>query len=118
MASKKKNAVKVAPQKSTDRHPRKGKSRPASAVAADAAAKPKKVSALDAAAKVLDGAAGPLNCQEMIQQMAAKGYWTSPGGKTPQATLFSAILREIQTKGDRSRFEKAERGKFTLRQTS
>jgi hypothetical protein len=115
MATKKKNAAKIAPQKKANRPP---KNRPASAVAADAAAKLKKVSALDAAARVLGAAGGPLNCQEMIQQMAAKGYWTSPGGKTPQATLYSAIVREMHTKGDQSRFQKAERGKFTLRRAS
>src|SRR5262245_6136701 len=54
----------------------------------------KGMSALDAAAKVLAGADGPLNCKEMIDAMAAKGYWQSPGGKTPASTLFSAILRE------------------------
>ena len=49
--------------------------------------------------------------------MADKGYWSSPGGKTPHATLYSAILREIQAKGDQARFVKAERGKFALRDT-
>ena len=74
--------------------------------------KPKMVSAIDAAARVLGEAKEPLNCQEMIKQMADKGYWTSPGGKTPHATLYSAILREIGTKGKDSRFTKTERGKF------
>lgn len=50
----------------------------------------------------------------MIAAMSAKGYWSSPGGKTPSATLYSAILREITTKGASSRFVKAERGKFAL----
>jgi hypothetical protein len=77
--------------------------------------KPKQLSALDAAARVLEEANQPLNCQEMIAAMAAKGYWTSPGGATPAATLYSAILREMQKKGDASRFVKAERGKFMLR---
>ncbi len=44
--------------------------------------------------------------------MAAQGYWTSPAGKTPHATLYAAILREITTKGKASRFAKAERGRF------
>ena len=74
--------------------------------------KPKKVSAIAAAARVLGEAKEPMNCQDMIQQMAEKGYWTSPGGKTPHATLYSAILREIGTKGNDSRFKKTERGKF------
>jgi hypothetical protein len=74
--------------------------------------KAKKPSALDAALRVLEEAGQPMNCQEMIAAMTAKGYWTSPGGKTPAATLYSAILRELQHKGDASRFVKTERGKF------
>ena len=71
-----------------------------------------KLSALDAAAQVLAEAGGSLSCQEMIAAMAAKGYWTSPGGKTPSATLYSAILRELSTKGANARFVKTQRGQF------
>jgi hypothetical protein len=35
----------------------------------------------------------------MIEAMAANGLWTSPGGATPWATLYSAITREIGAKG-------------------
>jgi hypothetical protein len=73
---------------------------------------PRKLSALDAAAKVLQESGQPMNCQEMIQAMAAKGYWTSPAGKTPAATLYSAVLREIKTKTSQTRFQKAARGQF------
>jgi hypothetical protein len=79
-----------------------------------AAPKEKKLSALDAAAKVLAEAGQAMTCQEMIAAMADKGYWTSPGGKTPAATLYSAMLREITVKGAASRFVKVERGKFAL----
>jgi HB1, ASXL, restriction endonuclease HTH domain len=72
----------------------------------------KKLSAIDAAVKVLTEAGTSMSCQEMIQAMAEKGYWTSPGGKTPAGTLYSAILRELQTKGTAARFRKTERGKF------
>ena len=85
------------------------------------AAKPKrtessdsKLSALDAAAKVLSESKEPLTTKEMIEAMSTKGYWTSPGGKTPHATLFSAILRELKAKGKDARFKKTERGKFTV----
>jgi hypothetical protein len=71
-----------------------------------------KHSALDAAAKVLGETATPMTCKELIEAMAAKGYWTSPGGKTPHATLYAAILRETVTKGANARFKKTERGKF------
>ena len=74
--------------------------------------KPKKVSAIDAAARVLSEAKEPMNCQELIKAMADKGYWASPGGKTPWATLYSALTREIATKGKDARFKKTERGKF------
>jgi hypothetical protein len=77
---------------------------------------PGKLSALDAAAKVLGETGQPMTCQELIGAMAVKGYWSSPAGKTPAATLYSAMLREATTKGDASRFVKAARGKFALRQ--
>ncbi len=73
---------------------------------------PKKPSALDAAARILDETGQGMNFQELIEQMAAKGYWTSPGGKTPHATLHAAISREIKVKGADSRFVKAGPGKF------
>ena len=78
----------------------------------------KKLSALDAAAKVLAETGQAMNCRELIAAMAAKGYWTSPGGKTPEATLYSAVLRELTVKGADARFVKTERGKFGLRQPS
>jgi len=76
--------------------------------------KEKKTSALDAAAKVLGENAEPMNCQEMIKATSDKGYWSSPGGLTPHATLYSALLREIKAKGKEARFKKADRGKFSL----
>jgi hypothetical protein len=66
---------------------------------------------LAAAHKVLCEATEPLNVQQMIEAMTSKGYWTSPGGKTPHATLYSAILREL-AKGEASRFVKTDRGRF------
>jgi hypothetical protein len=56
-----------------------------------------------------------MNCKEMIEAMAAKALWTSPGGKTPHATLYSAIIREIALKGKEARFVKTERGKFAAK---
>lgn len=75
-------------------------------------AKAKKVSALDAAARVLTEAGTPMTCPELIEAMATKGYWKSPGGQTPAATLYAAIAREIKVKGKEARFTKTERGKF------
>jgi hypothetical protein len=90
---------------------RKAKSKKA-AKAKDDAAAIGKLSALDAAAKVLQEAGQPMNCQEMIQAMTAKGYWTSPAGKTPASTLYSAITRELKAKAKQARFQKTARGQF------
>ncbi len=74
--------------------------------------KPKRVSALDAAAQVLAKAEKPMRAQELIAAMAEQGLWTSPAGKTPHATLYAAMLREIAAKGKAARFVKVERGLF------
>ena len=73
--------------------PAKGKKaeRAAKAPKAAKAAKEKKVSALDAAAQVLASAKEPMNSKALIEQMAAKGLWTSPGGATPHATLGGCL---------------------------
>jgi hypothetical protein len=78
----------------------------------------KKLSALVAAAKVLQETGRPMNCQELIADMAAKGYWTSPAGKTPEATLYAAMTREIKVKGGQARFQKAARGQFAYQAPS
>jgi HB1, ASXL, restriction endonuclease HTH domain len=72
----------------------------------------KKLSALDAAAKVLDETRAPMTSGELIEAMAKKGYWSSPNGQTPAATIYAAMIREIGKKGKASRFAKTERGKF------
>jgi hypothetical protein len=74
-------------------------------------AKKERHSLLNLAAKVLAEAGQPLNCKEMVDRVLATGLWTSDG-KTPSATLYSAILRETRTKGEAARFRKVERGKF------
>ena len=81
----------------------------------NAKAPAKKLSAINAAAKVLCESKEPLNAKQMVERMAAKGYWTSPGGQTPHATLYAAILRDIQRKGEDSRFVKADCGLFALK---
>ena len=87
---------------------------PAAAKTAKAAA-PSKSSALDAASRVLRESGQPMNCPELIEQMAAKGYWTSPKGKTPASTLYAAIAREVKLKGVASRFLKTGPGRFAYR---
>jgi hypothetical protein len=74
----------------------------------------KKMSCLDAAAKLLTETGQPMTCPELIAALAAKGYWSSPAGKTPQATLRAAIVREIRTKKGHARFRKTVPGRFAL----
>ena len=76
------------------------------------ATKPKRMSALDAAAQVIAGASKPMRAKELVEQMEAKGLWKSPGGRTPEATLYAAIIREIAAKGADARFKKHDRGLF------
>ena len=97
-------APSAKPMKSTTRS-----KTPAKKAKAPAASK---LSALDAAAKVLDETREPMTSVELIEAIAKKGYWSSPNGQTPEATLYSAIIREISQKGKASRFAKAEPGKF------
>ena len=75
--------------------------------------KAKKPSGLDAAAKVLAEAKKPMTCREIVDMAFEKKYWKS-GGKTPAATVYSAMIREIATDSKKSRFKKVERGKFVL----
>ncbi len=75
-------------------------------------ATPKRLSALDAAAQVLAQAGKPMRARELIAAMADQGLWTSPGGKTPHATLYAAMMREARARGDAARFRKADRGQF------
>jgi hypothetical protein len=81
--------------------------RPASQVAAQTT----RPSLLNLAAIALAEAGQPLNCKEMVEKVLATGLWQT-SGKTPSATLYSAILREVTTKGEAARFRKVERGKF------
>ena len=92
------------------------KKSPATATALSAeSTSAKKLSALDAAALVLRESGQPMNCPELIAQMAAKGYWTSPKGKTPASTLYAALTREIKLKGAAARFHKTGPGTFAFR---
>ena len=76
--------------------------------------KPKRVSALDAAAQVLAKTGKPLRAQELITAMAEQSLWKSPAGKTPHATLYAAMMREARAKGSASRFCKVDRGRFAF----
>jgi hypothetical protein len=77
----------------------------------------KKPSVLDAAAQVLGETGQAMSCPELIAAMTAKGYWRSPKGRTPASTPYSAVLRELKTKGDKAPFRKTARSQFALRRT-
>ena len=70
----------------------------------------RKPSGLDLAAKVLAEAGEPLAAKAIAERAIAAGWKTS--GKTPHATLYAAIIREISKKGDAARFKKTDRGLF------
>ncbi len=74
----------------------------------------KKMSGLDAVTKVLAEAKGSLTTKEMVEKALAKGYWKT-SGKTPAATIYAGILREMGSKGNAARFRKTGPGKFALR---
>ncbi len=75
----------------------------------------KPMSLLDAAAHLLSlGTGDPMRCKDIVDLAVARNLWTPRDGKTPANTLYAAISREINTKGEASRFVKAERGKFEL----
>lgn len=62
---------------------------------------PGKLSCIDAAYRVLSETPGvvSMDCKQLIKAMAERGLWSSPNGKTPDATLYSALIRSI-AKGD------------------
>lgn len=76
---------------------------------------PTKPSAVKASLIVLaDAPAEGMSTREMVTAMAERKLWTSPGGKTPEATLYASIVREIARKGEAARFRKVGRGRFVL----
>jgi len=77
-------------------------------------AKERKLSGLDAAARILAQSNGKvLTCPEICLRAKEQGLW-APAGLTPAATLHAAISREIKARGAESRFAKEGRGLFGL----
>jgi len=73
------------------------------------------MSLLDAAVSILSQGSGePMGCKDLVAEAVNQNLWAPRTGKTPASTLYAAILREIATKGDKSRFVKTERGRFVL----
>ena len=76
------------------------------------APKEKRMSGLDMVAQVLKDAGEPLDAKTMTERAIAKGWKTN--GKTPAATVYAAIIREIAVKGKEARFTKVAKGHFDL----
>lgn len=74
--------------------------------------KAKRASGLDLAARTLAAAKTPLNAKAIAERVVAAGWRTS--GKTPHATLYAAMIREIAAKGKDARFRKTDRGLFVV----
>ncbi|MFN7766335.1 MAG: winged helix-turn-helix domain-containing protein [Planctomycetaceae bacterium] len=114
MATKTKKTTTTKKTKTTKPAAKAKATRPAKAASAATATEPaKKLSQIDAAMAVLANAGEPMNCKAMVEAMATQGLWSSPGGKTPDATLYASILRDLKNGAD-ARFKKVARGQFAL----
>ena len=72
----------------------------------------KKRSLLDAAVEVLRLAQMPMNTREIIEATIELKLWQPTGAKTPEQTLYGAIVRENKTK-EHPRIVKSDlKGKF------
>jgi hypothetical protein len=75
----------------------------------------RKPSLLDFAVRVLRDSNEPLGTKEMVAKIIGAGWWNTKG-RTPEATLYSAIIREIGCRDGKTRFVKIGRGRFALTQ--
>jgi hypothetical protein len=108
-------AVGIASADTAKAAAKPAKAAPKAAPKTEAAAVPKKgLSLLNAAATVLERSGEAMPVRAMIEEAKASGLWTPTGGKTPEQTLYSAIIREIKDKGGASRFRKDGRGRFSF----
>ena len=55
-----------------------------------------------------------MTCKAIVESMSAKGYWSSLGGTTPEATHYASLLRQIRNQGADATFQKTGRGLFAL----
>ena len=104
-----------APAKAATAKPAKAAAKTAKSAAPSAKAVPGKgLSLLNAAAAVLEQSDEPMSVKAMIETAKDRGLWTPGSGKTPEQTLYSAIIREMKDKGDAARFRKEGRGRFAF----
>lgn len=72
------------------------------------------MNALDAAKTVLRDEGGPLHYREITERILKRRLWTTEG-KTPEATVNTALAMDIQERGGESRVERVAPGTFALR---
>ena len=72
----------------------------------------KKRSLLDAAVEVLRLAKMPMNTREIVEAAIELKLWTPTGAKTPEQTLYGAIVRENKTKEHPQIVKSDIKGKF------
>lgn len=75
----------------------------------------RKLSLVNAAAAVLERSDEPMTVRRMIDAAKEQKLWEPGAGKTPEQTLYSAILREMKKHGDASTFVLVAKGHFKLR---
>ena len=78
------------------------------------AAAPKKLSLVKAAIAVLKESDEAMNTRSIVETAKAKGLWSPGAGKTPEQTLYSAMMREIKERGLQARFKLVNRGHFAI----
>ena len=71
------------------------------------------MTALDAAAVVLQEAGGSLHYREITKRMLARKLWTT-AGKTPWETVNARLTVDIKSRGPASRFVRTGRGLFAV----
>ena len=106
--------AKAKPKATTKAKPAKAATRANDAKPSGGKPKAKKrVGILDAAAAILAKANGPMGCKAIVETAIESGVWKT-NGKTPAATLYAAMTREIAKKGKDARFKKVDRGLFVV----
>jgi len=102
-------SAKKATQKTTQA---KGRDTGQTAAKVAKTVRPKRISCLTAAFMVLIDAGAELPIKTIVETAAKKDWWKS-NAATPAATIYAAIIREIATKGAKSRFKRGtKRGTF------
>ena len=104
----------LAAHEAEDPAPAKAEAKAKIAAPSPKAVPTKGIGLLSAAAAVLERSDAPMSVKAMIEAAKSEGLWTPGSGKTPEQTLYSAIIREIRDKGNASRFRKEGRGLFSF----